>query len=91
MGSPMKVTKKGYGDATLDSTKSFSIIFRGEQTLDLMTTDQDNRDEILDALDRLLHGYKSAKKRVGNDVLLLRYIWIDVDKVRFVLLPLQNY
>jgi len=73
IGSPKKIT-------SLDSTKSFSIIFRGEQTLDLMTTDQDNRDEILDALDRILHGYKSAKKRVGNDVLLLRYIWIDVDK-----------
>ena len=82
MGSPMKVGKKGSSVATLDSAKSFSIIFRGGRTLDLMTTDQDNRDEILDALDRLLHGYQEAKKRVGNDVLLLRYIWTDVDTNR---------
>mmetsp|Transcript_20162 Transcript_20162/g.57833 ORF Transcript_20162/g.57833 Transcript_20162/m.57833 type:complete len:882 (+) Transcript_20162:131-2776(+) len=80
LGSPMKVAKKGSAEATMDSTKSFSIIFRGGRTLDLMTTDQDNRDEILDALDRLLHGYQQAKKRVGNDVLLLRYIWTDVDR-----------
>jgi phosphatidylinositol phospholipase C delta len=80
LGSPLRVVKKGSAEASLDSTKCFSVIFRGGKTLDLMTTDQDDRDEILDALDRLLHAYQKAKNRVGNDVLLLRYIWTDVDR-----------
>lgn len=64
LGSPMKVAKKGYAEASMDSTKCFSVIFRGGKTLDLMTTDQDDRDEILDALDRLLHAYQQAKNEL---------------------------
>jgi len=64
----------------LHPNRSFSIIFRGERTLDLMTTDDLDRDTILDALDHVIRSYQAAKQRVGNDVLLLRYIWLDVDK-----------
>ena len=46
-----------------------------------MTTDDLDRDTILDALDHVIRSYQAAKQRVGNDVLLLRYIWLDVDKV----------
>mmetsp|Transcript_16305 Transcript_16305/g.24168 ORF Transcript_16305/g.24168 Transcript_16305/m.24168 type:complete len:226 (-) Transcript_16305:2389-3066(-) len=65
----------------LDPNRCFSIMFRGERTLDLMTEEFDNRDEILDILNKILEVYQSAKSQVGNDVALLRYIWIDVDKV----------
>lgn len=72
----------GYLDLVfLQPNRSFSIIFRGERTLDLMTTDDLDRDTILDALDHVIRSYQAAKQRVGNDVLLLRYIWLDVDKV----------
>ena len=65
----------------LQPNRSFSIIFRGERTLDLMTADDLDRDSILDALDFVIRSYQAAKQKVGNDVLLLRYIWLDVDKV----------
>ena len=65
----------------LEPSRSFSIIFRGERTLDLMTLPDDDRDEILDALDRVINAYQDAKVKASNDVLLLRYIWLDVDKV----------
>lgn len=41
-----------------------------------------DRDMVLDALDDVLEAYQEAKVRVAKDVLLLRYIWLDVDKVR---------
>jgi hypothetical protein len=68
--------------AALDPKRSFSIIFRGERTLDLMTLEEDQRDDILDALDNVLQAYQQAKLKVTNEVLLLRHIWLDVDKVR---------
>ncbi len=42
------------------------------------------RAEVLDAIDRILETYQSQKRRVSNDVLLLRYYWLDAvsDKVR---------
>lgn len=68
-------------DAVLKPNQSFSIIFRGARTLDLMMKRGD-RDMVLDALDNVLDAYQEAKVRVAKDVLLLRYIWLDVDKVR---------
>jgi hypothetical protein len=96
----------------LNPSQCFSIIFRGDWTLDLMmmnneddytghrrggsimstTTDEENyqhdygeepstRDKILDALDRILQRYAEQKSKVSNDVLLLRYVWLDADKV----------
>lgn len=76
--SPRNLKRKSFN--MIDSTCSFSIIFRGENTLDLMTEPEDDRDDILDALDRVIGAYKSSKRRAINDILLLRYIWIDVDK-----------
>ena len=70
--------------AALDPKRSFSIIFRGERTLDLMTLEEDQRDDILDALDLVLQAYQQAKLKVTNQVLLLRHIWLDVDKVRMI-------
>lgn len=64
----------------LDPERSFSIIFRGAQTLDLMATDLRVRDDICDALDRILASYLTAKDRVAADVRLLRYVWIDLNR-----------
>ena len=49
-----------------------------------MTLEEDQRDDILDALDNVLRAYQAAKLKVTNEVLLLRHIWLDVDKVRVV-------
>ena len=62
--------------------RCFSIIFRGERQLDLMAKDSMDRDELLDRLDHLIWTYQEAKRKVGHDVLLLRYVWLEADKVR---------
>jgi hypothetical protein len=71
----------------LNPSQCFSINFRGDWTLDLMMLSGQSlsRDEILDALDQILQTYQEQKKRVSNDVLLLRYVWLDAisDKVRY--------
>jgi hypothetical protein len=41
-----------------------------------------SRDEVLDSLDRVIQTYQDAKRQVSNDVLLLRYVWLDADKDR---------
>jgi hypothetical protein len=64
----------------LDPNLSFSIIFRGARTLDLMASSESERDEICDTLDRILKAYQRGKVRVSTDILLLRYIWLDIDK-----------
>jgi len=38
------------------------------------------RDEIVDTLEHLMHHYAVKKLGVGVDVLLLRYVWYDIDK-----------
>jgi hypothetical protein len=65
--------------------RSFSIIFRGERQLDIMAEDFFIRDEILDALDHIILTYQEAKLKVAHDVLLLRYVWLDADKVSFLI------
>lgn len=74
--------RKSRGGASLDLARSFSIIFRGERTLDLLVAEGTDREPILHALDRLLREYRENKRRVGNDVLLLRHVWVDVDRAR---------
>lgn len=65
----------------LDPNRSLSIIFSNERTLDIMINDGDiTRDVVLETLQNLLNNYTRAKVNVGNDVLLLRYLWVDVDK-----------
>jgi hypothetical protein len=67
----------------LDPTLCFSIIFRGDWTLDLMMEkcSSVSRNEMLNALDDIIFTYQEAKQQVSNDVLLLRYVWREVDKV----------
>jgi hypothetical protein len=100
-----------YQAAMLNPSHCFSILFRGDWTLDLMmlpasstsggevnrrpsinnsynnstsnSTMTLDRDTILDALDNVLDTYQRQKRLVSNDVLLLRYHWMDAvsDKV----------
>lgn len=72
----------GSNSNELNPSQCFSILFRGDWTLDLMILSH-KRDEVLDAIDQILETYQSQKRRVSNDVLLLRYHWLDAvsDKV----------
>ena len=57
--------------------------FVGGHTVDFMThDDESNRDDIVDALEHLMLNYAKARLKVADDVILLRYIWLDVDRVR---------
>ena len=64
----------------LDPSLSLSIIFRGAHTVDLMARTVQERDAICDTLDAILLAYQRGKIRVSTDVLLLRYVFLDVDK-----------
>lgn len=72
--------KNSMGIPMLDENRSFSLIFRGAETLDLMVDQGGDREEVLYILTSIIGQYESAKLIVGNEVLLLRYIWNDVDR-----------
>ena len=65
-------------------SRSFSIIFRGERSLALITHTDEDRDSIIGIHDDLVIAYRKAKVKVLKDILLLRYIWTDVDRVSIV-------
>jgi hypothetical protein len=67
---------------SLDPSLSFSIIFRGAHTVDLMAQTEKDRNIICNTLDEILQAYQRGKSRVSTDILLLRYIWLDVDKAK---------
>jgi hypothetical protein len=66
----------------LDPSLSFSIIFRGAHTVDLMAQTEKDRNIICNTLDEILQAYQRGKSRVSTDILLLRYVWLDVDKAK---------
>jgi len=68
------------GIPLLDESRSFSLVFRGAKTLDLMVDEGGDREKILYILGSMVTEYGRAKVKVGNEVLLLRYIWNDVDR-----------
>lgn len=68
------------GVPPLDDNRSFSLVFRGAKTLDLMVDEGGDREHILYILTSMVTEYGRAKVKVGNEVLLLRYIWNDVDR-----------
>lgn len=70
------------GVPPLDERRSFSLVFRGARTLDLMVDESGDREEIIYVLNDLVTEYGKAKVKVGKEVLLLRYVWNDVDRVR---------
>lgn len=78
MQSPSSVASS-HATNGLHPELSFSIIFRGAHTLDLMAENMETRDKICDALDRILLAYQRCKVRVAPEVLLLRYVWLNVN------------
>eukprot|EP00554_Chaetoceros_debilis_P015381 CAMPEP_0194111410 /NCGR_PEP_ID=MMETSP0150-20130528/10413_1 /TAXON_ID=122233 /ORGANISM="Chaetoceros debilis, Strain MM31A-1" /LENGTH=867 /DNA_ID=CAMNT_0038800829 /DNA_START=238 /DNA_END=2838 /DNA_ORIENTATION=+ len=80
-GASSTATSSAY--MALDPKRCFSIIFtgNGERTLDLMVEDDEVVcGDVVRALQSLLDEYSKAKLQVGSDILLLRYIWMDVDR-----------
>ncbi len=75
----------------LDPALSFSIIFRGAHTVDLMATTEKDRNVICDTLDQILQAYRRSKSRVSTDILLLRYVWLDVDKAKTGYVSVQQF
>jgi len=70
-------------EGKLNPTKSFSIIFNGSQSLNLMMPEEEdelNRDELLEVFNNLINTYYDKKKCAGNDIILLRHVWCDVDE-----------
>jgi phosphatidylinositol phospholipase C delta len=64
----------------LDPERSFSIIFRGAHTVDLMANSLKARNDICDSLDRILVAFGRVKIRVAHDIQLLRYVWRQYSK-----------
>jgi hypothetical protein len=75
----------------LDPALSFSIVFRGAHTLDFMAKTGHERDEICGTLDQILRAYQQGKSRVSTDVLLLRYVWLDVDRAKTGYINAQQF
>jgi len=72
--------KRTMSETELHSNNSFSIFYLGSRTLDLvLVEDEIEINRVLDMCNTLIKSYSHAKLRVGNDVLLLRYIWLDID------------
>lgn len=85
-----RASSSNIGIPLLDDDRSFSLIFRGAKTLDLMVDEGGDREKILYVLNRTVTEYGKAKVKVGNEVLLLRYIWNDVDGVRTLFIDLLS-
>lgn len=75
----------------LDPALSFSIIFRGAHTVDLMAQTEKDRNVICNTLDQILQAYRRSKSRVSTDILLLRYVWLDVDKAKTGYVSVQQF
>lgn len=66
-----------------ESLLSFSIMYRGERSVALITNSEEDFNIIIRTLDILVDTYNKASLSLGKDVMLLRYIWSDMDKVSF--------
>ena len=75
----------------LDPALSFSIIFRGAHTVDLMAQTEKDRNVICNTLDQILQAYRRSKSRVSTDIQLLRYVWLDVDKAKTGYVSVQQF
>jgi phosphatidylinositol phospholipase C delta len=58
----------------------FSIYHHGYMTFDLLIANPDHRRVLEVALTSMTKTYQSIQQLIGNDALLLRYIWYDVDQ-----------
>lgn len=80
MGSPERIQNE------LVVEKCFSIIFHQEKSVDLMVVDDSiiTREELVNHMERLIDMYHNQKRFVSKDVLLLRCVWNESDKVSFI-------
>lgn len=80
---PLLSCYKQKNPTSMVTSKCFTIYYVGGHSIDLVIDDfESDRDEIVNALELLIRTYAENKVRVGVDILLLRYLWYDADKVR---------
>ena len=68
-------------DSEIDTERHqiVSIGHHGELTLDVMVASDKERKELVDCINQMRTAYEKASYSVSHDILLLRYIWYDVD------------
>jgi hypothetical protein len=59
-----------------------TIWHHGKNSIKFLVQDPKDRSDLCDDLKQMMLVYDAAKQWVGNDALLLRYIWYDVDADR---------
>mmetsp|Transcript_9705 Transcript_9705/g.14902 ORF Transcript_9705/g.14902 Transcript_9705/m.14902 type:complete len:839 (-) Transcript_9705:154-2670(-) len=59
-----------------------TIIHHGNRTVDVALANPEKRTEFMRVVKEMIDVYQDTKSRVGNEELLLRYIWYDVDANR---------
>jgi len=62
-----------------DREQIVSIVHHGNETMDVLIPDAQDRKDLIVCLQKMCRTYNEAKKLVSNEALLLRYIWYDVD------------
>ena len=73
---------KGSGGALLDGRLKQQIViiyFRGGQTLNFVIENDQHRNALVKALNDMKRVHDSVQQWIGNDALLIRYVWYDVD------------
>lgn len=78
-------------EVDLKAGQIVSIVHSGNQTLDVIVPDRNDRQELVNCVLQICRIYHEAKKNVSNEALLLRYIWYDVDQDRNGLISLSEF
>lgn len=76
-----KVNRLKGEDGEIDekANQIVSILYSGKETLDILVPDKSDRQALAQCIRMMRQTYLAAQKHVGNEDLLLRYIWYDVD------------
>jgi len=56
-----------------------SVIYNGKQSVNFVIQKSDDMDVFISTINALKETYQVKKLNVGNDELILRYIWLDMD------------
>jgi hypothetical protein len=70
---------KGLNGIVDQRVNEIVTIVHGNDTLDLLVPDEEERHELVACINNMIATYKSARINVSNEALLLRHIWYDID------------
>eukprot|EP00980_Cylindrotheca_fusiformis_P005332 scaffold1138_cov128-Cylindrotheca_fusiformis.AAC.14 len=59
--------------------QTLTIFHRGNESIDFIIENEKHRTALVQALEQILAKYQVAGRNLGNDSLLLRYVWYDID------------